>query len=198
MKFFAAAAALCTLVAAAPLAPWEVMAPPPDGTQFYQLQTKSATAAVSGQWVALKTGSTTYSLAAQQTAATKFFVNKYAPTNTFAVHNADDTRQLALQGPNGVLLSLVDATNPTTDTIPKGTLMEWATFTMDNNVLFVKDGSTLANRTFVAVKGSGSDYSLALYDGKYTVDEAARIFLLTIFKVPAQLRRPFPLSRSTS
>lgn len=44
--------------------------------------------------------------------------------------------------------------------------MEWATFTMDNNVLFVNDGSTLANRTFVAVKDSGSDYGIALYDGK--------------------------------
>ncbi|KAF9730661.1 hypothetical protein PMIN04_001729 [Paraphaeosphaeria minitans] len=182
MKFFAAATALCTIVAADPLAPWEVMAPPPSGTQFYQLQTKSATAAVSGQWVALKTDSTSYSLTAQQNAATKFFVNKYAPTGTFAVHNADDTRQLALQGSNGILLSLVDATNPTTDSIPKGTLMEWATFTMDNNVLFVKDGSTLANRTFVAVKVSGSDYSIALYDGASTTTSTITPVTINIVK----------------
>lgn len=70
-----------------------------------------------------------------------------------------------LQGADGVLLFLNDATNPSTDTIPKGTLMEWATFTMDNNVLGVKDGSALTNRTFVAVGSSGS-YSLALYDGE--------------------------------
>ena len=43
--------------------------------------------------------------------------------------------------------------------------MEWATFTMDSNVLFVKDGSTLTNRTFVAVKGTDNSYTVALYDG---------------------------------
>lgn len=60
----------------------------------------------------------------------------------------------------------MDATNPNSGNIPAGQLMEWATFTTDNNVLFVKDGSTLTNRTFVAVKGSGTDYTVALYDGK--------------------------------
>ncbi|KAJ4301048.1 hypothetical protein N0V90_003138 [Kalmusia sp. IMI 367209] len=174
MKFFAATAAICSIVSASPvaLAPWEVMAPPPEGTQFYQLQTKSATAAVSGQWVALKTGSTTYSLASAQTAATKFFINKYDATGTYAFHNADDTRQVALQGPTGVLLSFVDATNPSTDTIPKGQLMEWATFTTDNNVLFVKDGSTLTNRTFVGVKGSDNSYTIALYDDVRLVSDS--------------------------
>ncbi|KAL5415536.1 hypothetical protein PMIN03_002659 [Paraphaeosphaeria minitans] len=150
--------------------------------KFFAAATALATAAVSGQWVALKTDSTSYSLTAQQNAATKFFVNKYAPTGTFAVHNADDTRQLALQGSNGILLSLVDATNPTTDSIPKGTLMEWATFTMDNNVLFVKDGSTLANRTFVAVKVSGSDYSIALYDGASTTTSTITPVTINIVK----------------
>lgn len=43
--------------------------------------------------------------------------------------------------------------------------MEWATFTMDNDVLGVKDGSTLPKRTFVVVR-SGSDYTIALYDGE--------------------------------
>ena len=114
----------------------------------------------------LASGSTSYALASAQTAATKFFLRKYDPTSTYAVHNADDTRQVALQGENGILLYLVDATNPSTDKIPKGQLMEWATFTTDANVLGVKDGSTLTNRTFVAVKGSGTSYTLALYDGE--------------------------------
>jgi hypothetical protein len=114
----------------------------------------------------LGTGSTSYSLAAAQTAATKFFVNKYDATSTYAFHNADDTRQVALQGTSGALLYVVDVTNPSGSNIPGGQLMEWATFTMDNNVLGVKDGSTLTNRTFVAVQGTGSAYTVALYDGK--------------------------------
>lgn len=127
----------------------------------------SATTAVNNQWVTLPSGSTNYGLATAQTVATKFFVQKYNATSTYAFHNADDTRQLALRGPNGVLLSLVDVTNPTTGSIPGGQLMEWATFTFDNNVLGVNDGSTLKNRTFVAVKGTGTTYTLALYDGEF-------------------------------
>ena len=165
---FVATAALASIASAFPnpLAPW-IKAPPPANAQFYQLQTKSATAAVSGQWVALKTGSTSYSLASAQSAATKFFTQQYTATGTYAFHNADDTRQVALQGTNGILLNVVDATNPSSSNIPAGQLMEWATFTIDNNVLGVKDGSTLTNRTFVAVKGTGSDYTLAFYDGQY-------------------------------
>jgi hypothetical protein len=42
MKLYAfAAAALSTATSAFPLLPWTKMAPPPAGTQFYQLQTKS-------------------------------------------------------------------------------------------------------------------------------------------------------------
>jgi hypothetical protein len=61
---------------------------------------------------------------------------------------------------------MVDVTNPTSGTIPGGQLMEWATFTMDGNVLGVSDGSTLKNRTFVGVKGTGTAYTVALYDGE--------------------------------
>jgi hypothetical protein len=75
--------------------------------------------------------------------------------------------------------------------------MEWATFTMDNNVLFIKDGSTLTNRTFVAVKGSGSDYNVALYDGKHFLMRMS-ILVLILSQVPVQLPRPSLLSRSTS
>ena len=123
-----------------------------------------ATTAINNQWVTLPSGSASYGLAAAQTAATKFFVQKYNATNTWALLNADDTRQVALRGPNGTLLFLVDVTNPRSDNIPGGQLMEWATFTMDNNVLGVNDGSTLKSRTFVAV--SGTTPTLALYDGK--------------------------------
>jgi hypothetical protein len=47
--------------------------------------------------------------------------------------------------------------------------MEWATFTMDGNVLGVSDGSTLKSRTFVGVRGTGSAYTLALYDGESSI-----------------------------
>ncbi|KAF2281033.1 uncharacterized protein EI97DRAFT_429116 [Westerdykella ornata] len=179
--YLAATAALSTVTSAWPLLPWSTQAPPPAGTQFYQLQTKSATTAVNNQWVTLKTGQTSYTLGAQ-TVATKFFLNQYKPTGTYAIHNADDTRQIALQGPTGVLLYLVDVTNPRTDTIPGGQLMEWATFTTDNNVLGVKDGSTLTNRTFVAVKNSGG-YGLALYDGASNTTETISPLTISVVKV---------------
>jgi hypothetical protein len=126
----------------------------------------SPTTAVNNQWVTLKSGSTSYGLASAQSSATKFFMNKYAATGTYAIYNSDDTRQIALQGETGVLLYLVDATSPNTDKIPKGQLMEWATFTTDSNLLGVKDGSTLTNRTFVGVKAADNSYTLALYDGE--------------------------------
>ncbi|KAF2832550.1 hypothetical protein CC86DRAFT_91070 [Ophiobolus disseminans] len=159
-SFLTIGAALCSVASAWPLLPWIEQAPPAAGTQFYQLQAKSASTVHNNQWVTLPAGSGNYGLAAAQTAATRFFVQKYNATNTWAFLNADDTRQVALRGPNGTLLYMVDVTNPRSDTIPGGQLMEWATFTMDNNVLGVKDGSTLTNRTFVAVQSS-----LALYDG---------------------------------
>ncbi|ORY09306.1 hypothetical protein BCR34DRAFT_568667 [Clohesyomyces aquaticus] len=165
-SIFITAAALCSFASAAPA--W--MAPPPSGTQLYSLQSKSSTAAVNNQWLSLKTGASTYSLASASSAAAKFWVDLYKPTGTYAVHNADDTRQIALRGPDGTLLTLVDITNPSTDNIPSGQLMEWATFTMDANVLGVKDGSTLTNRTFVAISGSGG-YTVALYDGASTVTQ---------------------------
>jgi hypothetical protein len=127
-----------------------------------------ASTTVTNQWVTLPSGSSSYGLASAQSAATKFFIQKYNTTNTWAFHNADDTRQLALRGQNGTLLYLVDVTNPRADNIPGGQLMEWATFTMDNNVLGVNDGSTLKSRTFAAVPSTGSTYTLALYDGKST------------------------------
>ncbi|KAF2658247.1 hypothetical protein K491DRAFT_766703 [Lophiostoma macrostomum CBS 122681] len=187
-SFFFAAASLCSLTTAFPnpfkiLAPWDTMAPPPAGTQLYQLQTKSTTTTVSGQWLALATGSTQYSLATAQTAATKFFTNKYDATGTYAFHNADDTRQVALQGTNGTLLYVVDVTNPSSGTIPAGQLLEWATFTTDSNVLGVKDGSTLTNRTFVAVQGTGNAYTVALYDGASNTTAKITPITLNIVKV---------------
>lgn len=106
-------------------------------------------------------------LVSAQTSAAKFFVQKYNATNTYAFHNADDTRQVALRGANGTLLYMVDVTNPSSSNIPSGQLMEWATFTFDSNVLGVNDGSTLKSRTFATV-GSGSAAQLALYDGEWS------------------------------
>ncbi|PSN65374.1 hypothetical protein BS50DRAFT_555953 [Corynespora cassiicola Philippines] len=168
-----------SVASAFPFATW-IMTPPPAGTKFYQLQAKSDATAVANQWVTLETGSKSYSLASNKAAATKFFVNKYDPTGTYAFHNADDTRQIALQGSDGSLLYLVDITNPNENNIPGGQLMEWATFTMDNNVLGVKDGSILQNRTFVAARGTGSGYTLALYDGASTVSVSITPITLNI------------------
>jgi hypothetical protein len=131
------------------------------------MRPRRATTAITNQWVTLCSGSSSYTLATAQSAATKFFVQKYNATNTWAFHNADDTRQLALRRPDGTLLYLVDVTNPNAGNIPGGQLMERATFTMDNSVLGVRDGSTLKSRTFAAVRESGSMYSLALYDGEF-------------------------------
>ncbi|KAH7132462.1 hypothetical protein B0J11DRAFT_521754 [Dendryphion nanum] len=176
-SFFIAAAALCSLVSAAPA----VLTPPPAGTQFYQLQSKSPTTAVNNQWVALKTGATTYSLASSQTAATKFWFRKYDPTGTYLFFNADDTRQVALQGPNGTLLYAVDVINPNTGNIPGGQLMEWGTFTTDANVVGVKDGSTLTTRTFVGVKVSDG-YNVAFYDGISATTQTIAPLTLNIVK----------------
>lgn len=145
---------------------------------------------MNNQWVALKTGASGYTLASAQTAATKFFINQYKPTGTYAFHNADDTRQVALRGANGVLLYLVDVTNPSTDNIPGGQLMEWATFTTDSNVLGVKDGSTLTNRTFVAVTATDGSYGVALYDGTWTRFDYFSSLILTSKQATATTLRP--------
>ncbi|KAF2708541.1 hypothetical protein K504DRAFT_502566 [Pleomassaria siparia CBS 279.74] len=183
MKSFAIATTFCTLASALPssLAPWAVQAPPQPGTQMYQFQAKSSVTAVNNQWLALKTGSTQYTLANTQAAGTKFFTGPYKSTGTNAIFNADDTRQVALQGTSNVLLNVVDVTNPRTDTIPEGTLMEWATFTMDGAVLGVNDGSTLKNRSFVAIQGTGG-YSVAFYDGASTTTTPINLIQLSIVK----------------
>lgn len=180
MKSFLTLTAICGIASAIPLWPWSQMAPPPAGTQFYNLQAKScavphphpppinptnailrATPSINNQWVTLPTSSSSYTLTAAQTSATRFFVLKYNATNTWSFHNADYNRQVALQGQNGTLLYMVDVLLPSAGNIPAGQLMEWATFTMDGSVLGVSDGSTLTSRTFVSAAGG-----LALYDGK--------------------------------
>lgn len=84
-----------------------------------------ATTAVANQWVTLASGSTSYGLVSAQTAATKFFVQKYNATNTWAFHNADDTRQVALRGADGTLLYMVDVTNPSAGNIPGGQMSKF-------------------------------------------------------------------------
>jgi hypothetical protein len=41
MKSFLTFTALCSIASAWPLMPWQILAPPATGTQFYQLQAKS-------------------------------------------------------------------------------------------------------------------------------------------------------------
>ncbi|KAF2854833.1 hypothetical protein T440DRAFT_464965 [Plenodomus tracheiphilus IPT5] len=176
---------LCSLASAWPFARRAKMAPPKPGTQLYQLQTTSASAALTNQWVALPSGTTSYTLASAQTAASKFFVTKYDPTGTWSLHAAeDDTRQIALRGTDSVLLYAVDLTTSTNFTIPGGVLIEWGTFTMDNNVVGVNDGSALKNRTFVAVQGTGSTYNIALYDGVSNTTQSITPLTLNFVRVP--------------
>lgn len=170
-----------------PSSNWHAILPPPSQIVSTPLQISiqhtspspppilthpSPTTALNNQYVALPAGSTTYALTTPLSSATKFFVQKFNATNTWAFHNADDTRQLALRGPDGVLLYMVDVTNPNSGNIPGGQLMEWATFTMESSVLGVSDGSTLKSRTFVGVKGTGNAYTLALYDGELGFDDS--------------------------
>ncbi|KAF1920207.1 hypothetical protein BDU57DRAFT_464410 [Ampelomyces quisqualis] len=142
--------------------PWTRMAPHTAGTHFYRLQAKSSTTAVTKQWVILSSDSPSYRLATAQSAATKVLRTKLEKLQTPRVF-ADDCCRLALRGPCGVLLYLVDVTNPNTGSIPGGQLMECATFTMDNNV---NDRSTLKNRTLAAVQIAGTTYTLVLYHGE--------------------------------
>ncbi|KAF2196304.1 hypothetical protein GQ43DRAFT_383622, partial [Delitschia confertaspora ATCC 74209] len=117
------------------------------------------------QYLTLAPSSTRYTLAATASSAARFFTTQYTPTGTYALHNSDDSRQVALQGTTSVLLNLIDATNPNSTNIPGGSLMEWATFTTEGNSLGVKDGSTLANRTWVVVGSGTGTGGVALYDG---------------------------------
>lgn len=70
--------------------------------------------------------------------------------------------------------------------------VEWATFTMDNNVLGVNDGSTLKNRTFAAVRGTGTTYTLALYDGMSRYRWNRRISLTKRQESATRQRHLFP------
>ena len=117
---------------------------------------------MNNQWISLKTGATTYGLASTQAAASKFWVHVYPPTGTFSVYNVNAS-ELALTGTTSVLLNVVERTSLDGS---GGTLMEWATFTLNNDILGVNDGSALTNRTFVAVQATGG-YYLAFYDGEY-------------------------------
>ncbi|KAF1995147.1 hypothetical protein P154DRAFT_474736 [Amniculicola lignicola CBS 123094] len=181
-SFFIAAAALCSIVSAAPAAIPDSLVPPPPGTALFRLQAKSTVTALNGQYVTLKTGATQYSLGTALASAAQFFYDQYPPTGTYSFRNSDDTRQLALQGPNGVLLNLIEVVNPSSSSIPGGQLMEWGTFTIEGSVLGVNDGSTLKNRTFVAVK-QGTGYDVAFYDGVSNTTAAVTPITLSILKV---------------
>ena len=130
------------------------------------LRKTSTVKAVNNLWVGLQTGQSRYALAGTQAAATKFFVRMYKPTGTYSFYDGDDTRQLYLVGSYSALLHVINNDKPIGDTIPGGHLVEWATFTMDDDVLGVNDGRALRNRTFVAVSGVNNGYGLALYDGR--------------------------------
>ncbi|KAL5371397.1 hypothetical protein DPSP01_014295 [Paraphaeosphaeria sporulosa] len=190
MKTLIVAVALSSLAFATPLAPWEASAPPPAGTTFYQLQAKTSSApSANNQYVQYPSNPSQYryqlTKPGGENAGTpaKFFLRKYEATGTYAIHNSDDTRQIALAGDDSVLLYLTDATNPSAGNIPGGQLMEWATFTTEGNVLGVKDGSALTKRTFVAVRGTSDSWFVALYDGVSSSREMIYPITLNLVKV---------------
>ncbi|KAL5408464.1 hypothetical protein PMIN06_003050 [Paraphaeosphaeria minitans] len=190
MKAFIFAAALSSLASATPLAPWELSATPPAGTAFYQLQAKTSSApSANNQYIQYPSNPSQYryqlTKPGGENAGTpaNFFLKKYEATGTYAIHNGDDTRQVALAGDDSALLYLTDATNPSAGNILGGQLMEWATFTTEGNVLGVKDGSALTNRTFVAVRGTSDSWFLALYDGVSTSKETIYPITLNLVKV---------------
>jgi len=111
-----------------------------------------------------------YTITSNQSAATKFeFYNQTAQGNPrFSAFALDDHQETALMGPgpSGELLYMVNAGFPTSNSIPPGMLMEWATFIAPDNVLSVDDGSLNKRRTFVVVEGDGKNNTIALWDGK--------------------------------
>lgn len=94
----------------------------------------------------------------------KFYTTPYEPSKTLAFHIGEDANQVILVGSNG-LLDIDDQTNPSTNTIPKGKLAEWSTFTIaQNGALGVKDGSDIPSRRWIAYPSDGG-YIISLYDG---------------------------------
>lgn len=126
------------------------------------------------QWVSLPVSSLdirSYVLSNSQDAASRFYLVKYNATNTWELHAAEDgDRQVVLHGRNqsSELLYMSDVLHPGSADVLEGELAEWGVFILDNNVLDVKDGSALTERSFVAVHPEvEDDYSeIALYDGK--------------------------------
>lgn len=97
--------------------------------------------------------------------AAKIFTSAYQPTQTYSMHIADDSHQIALQGTNG-LLELVDLVNPSTDNIPQGGVTEWSTFLIGSDgAVTIKDGADIPSRRWVAYENSDGSYTVALYDG---------------------------------
>ncbi|CBX97117.1 hypothetical protein IAQ61_007942 [Plenodomus lingam] len=172
------AAALAGLAAASPFTP---RAAPDSGRARFMLQVESDTTALANQWVSLESGAISYTLSNSQSQASQFYVTKYDPTGTWSLNAIDNlTHQVALQGPNNVLLYAIQMSSYT---IPCGVQMQWATFTKDNGVLGVSDGSSLKDRTFVAVQRNGGTYSVALYDGVSDTKESITPVTLKLVKV---------------
>lgn len=128
----------------------------------------------------------TYVLGDSQDAASKFYLVKYNATNTWELHVAEDgDRQVVLHSRNqsSELLYMSDVLRPGSTDVLEGELAEWGVFILDNNVLDVRDGSALTERSFVAVhpEAEGGVYEIALYDGK-CFPSSGRALMMTRFR----------------
>jgi hypothetical protein len=97
--------------------------------------------------------------------AAVFWSSQYTASKTLSFHVTNPEHQIALRGAKGVL-ALVDVTNPNTDSVPKGQLMEWSTFVVGKGGrVTINDGADIPSRKWVAYQ-DGAGFQVALYDGK--------------------------------
>jgi hypothetical protein len=98
--------------------------------------------------------------------AAVFWSSQYTASKTLSFHVTNPEHQIALRGSKGVL-ALVDVTNPNTDSVPRGQLMEWSTFVVGKGGrVTINDGSDIPSRKWVAYQDGSAGWQVALYDGK--------------------------------
>ncbi|KAF2423192.1 hypothetical protein EJ08DRAFT_456517 [Tothia fuscella] len=155
--------------------------------KLYSLQTKSQVAALNNQFLSSKGGKVGLFPGAKESAnsAAKVLATPYEPAQTLALSIGDPSKQIALAGSNG-LLELVEVTNPTGNSIPKGQSMEWSTFTIDSRGnLNVKDGADIPTRKWVAYQNGDGSTGIGLYDG-VTEPQTKKFQDVTIVAVAAR------------
>ncbi|KAF2419763.1 hypothetical protein EJ08DRAFT_653993 [Tothia fuscella] len=90
----------------------------------------------------------------------KFFTTSYS--GTLSIHPGDDTHQLGLSGPRG-LLFLVDLERPSASSIPKDKPTEWSVFQIGpDGGLTVNDNQNIPTRKFVTFLDTDGTYYVGI------------------------------------